>query len=117
MSLKINGEIMVFYEIKKDNNTKRIKKLVNDYSKIHTGKIKYVLMNNENLELTMNKKKITILNQYPKKIIQIGALKYCIHFSDTISREKENKNIIHIKMPWIKTQGSLYYGAKIFALN
>lgn len=117
MSLKINGEIMVFYKIKKNNDTKRIKKLVNDYSKIHTGKIKYVLMNNENLELTMNKKKITILNQYPKKIIQIGALKYCIHFSDTISREKENKNIIHLKMPWIKTQGSLYYGAKIFALN
>jgi len=117
MSLKINGEIMVFYKIKKNNDTKRIKKLVNDYSKIHTGKIKYVLMNNENLELTMNKKKITILNQYPKKIIQIGALKYCIHFSDTISREKENNNVIHIKMPWIKTQGSLYYGAKIFSLN
>jgi competence protein ComEC len=117
MSLKINGEIMVFYKFKKNNDTKRIKKLVNDYSKIHTGKIKYVLMNNENLELTMNKKKITILNQYPKKIIQIGALKYCIHFSDTISREKENNNVIHIKMPWIKTQGSLYYGAKIFSLN
>ena len=98
-------------------NLNSIKKLVGDYSKIHTGKIKYIPMNKENLALILNQKSITLQNKYPKKIIRIGAVKYCIHFSDTISSEKEIKNLIHIKMPWIKTQGSLYYGAKIFALN
>lgn len=117
MTLKINGEIMVFYEIKKTDHLNSIKKIVGDYSKIHTGKIKYIPMKKENLALILNQKSITLHNKYPKKIIQIGALKYCIHFSDTISGVEANKNLIHIKMPWIKTQGSLYYGAKIFALN
>lgn len=117
MTLKINGEVIVFYEIKKTDHLNSIKKLVGDYSKIHTGKIKYVPMNKKNIKLILNQKRITLNNKYPKKIIQIDEIKYCIHFSDTISDEKENKNIIHIKMPWIKTQGSLHYGAKIFALN
>ena len=94
-----------------------IKKLVGDYSKIHTGKIKYIPIKKENLALILNQKNLTLHNKYPKKIIQIGAFQYCIHFSDTISGEKANKNVIHIKMPWIKTQGSLYYGATIFALK
>jgi competence protein ComEC len=117
MTLKINGEIIVFYEIRKKDHLKSIKKLVLDYSKIHTGKIKYIPMNKENIMLTMNDMKITILNQYPKKIISIGDHSYWVHFSDTILSAKENKELIHIKMPWINTQGSLYYGAKIFALN
>ncbi len=117
MTLKINGEIIVFYEIKKPAHLNSIKKLVGDYSKIHTGKIKYIPIKKENLALILNQKNLTLHNKYPKKIIQIGAFQYCIHFSDTISGEKANKNVIHIKMPWIKTQGSLYYGAKIFALN
>jgi len=117
MSLKINGEIMVFYDTKNINKLKRIKKMVADYAKMNKGKIKYVLMAKENIDLNIDQKKISILNQYPKKVISFGNQSYCIHFSDTISREKENKNLIHIKMPWIKTQGSLYYGAKIFALD
>jgi hypothetical protein len=117
MAVKIKSQIVVIYDHKNDKKNKQIESLISNYSKCYPGKLTFIPLKKENVQVKFGSTVIGVKKEKFGRSVLVNNQFYTIVYDkDFKENNLPSKKEIVLYMPWLQHRHSLAGGSKIFKL-